>query len=195
MLLHIGIEVSARGCKPGRFALGGLMDVKGVLAGRKTLQVGFNRDSSAFLLAQNCGSNALTLSVIELHGHRFARGMKRRSEKTRNGYSNSLSNHVFPLHMKSSHDSMSQRQPFGAVSGTPAPAFADRPRLILWPSSFKRVREQRANSIAGYRTRIVVRILNCEVSRFFEIAGFHPDRCEGRRRTQRLRQIKQSLRG
>src|SRR5579859_2682265 len=99
MLLHIGIEVPARRGKPRRLALGGLMNVKGVLALRKILQVGFNRDPAALFLAQNGAADALTFSVIELHGHRFVRGINGRSENTRNRYCNSLSDHVFPLHM------------------------------------------------------------------------------------------------
>src|ERR1700740_1914168 len=76
MVFLVGIEMWTRRREPGPFALSHLVDVCGMLSGRKVLHVQLDRPAGPAFSAGECGStDTLPLSIFELHGYRFARGV------------------------------------------------------------------------------------------------------------------------
>lgn len=72
-----GIEVRAGGLKVRRIALGGLMDVDRMFAGRKVLDV--QRDFDAFGGAGKHGrSNVMTFGILEFNGYRLCTAVSMR---------------------------------------------------------------------------------------------------------------------
>jgi len=68
----IGIEVGTGGFKVGTFALGELVDVKGVLARRKILDVELDANTVRSL-RESGGADDLILSVLDIDGEGFGR--------------------------------------------------------------------------------------------------------------------------
>src|ERR1700733_7762578 len=72
----IGIEVRTGGFKVGTFALGELVDVKGVLARRKILDVELDANAVRSL-RESGGADDLILSVLDIDGKGFGRRRRR----------------------------------------------------------------------------------------------------------------------
>jgi hypothetical protein len=64
VLLGVGIEMRARGFEVGSIALGVLMEVDGVLTGRKIVKVKLETDSGS-LLPEHDGAYVLALGVLD----------------------------------------------------------------------------------------------------------------------------------
>jgi hypothetical protein len=66
VFLAFGIEVSARGFEVGTFALGHLMEVDGVLSGRKVVQLEFEGDTGS-LVPDNDVADRFSLAVFDFN--------------------------------------------------------------------------------------------------------------------------------
>jgi len=65
VMFFVGIEVAAGGSESRRLALGVLMDVDSMFAGRKILQIQLDLDTVGLASAKRCDSDAFPLGVFQ----------------------------------------------------------------------------------------------------------------------------------